>query len=69
MLANFHPGFLATTATEFAQGFEQALSLEDKLAMRLRARQSAQRFTEGQFTKSWISQMQKLVQLRQMRSA
>jgi alpha-1,2-mannosyltransferase len=58
-------GFLATTATEFAEGFEMALSLEDKLAMRLRARQSAKRFTEEQFAKRWISQMERLVMLRQ----
>lgn len=61
------PGYLATTATEFAEGFEMALSLEDKLALRLRARQSAKRFTEEQFAKSWIAQMEKLVKLRQMR--
>jgi alpha-1,2-mannosyltransferase len=67
--ANSSLGFLATTATEFAEGFEQALSLEDKLAMRLRARQSAKRFTEEQFAKRWVSQMEILVKMRQMRSA
>jgi alpha-1,2-mannosyltransferase len=59
-------GFHATTATEFAEGFEKALGLDNKLAMRLRARQSAQRFTEEEFAKKWISQMEKLVKLRQL---
>jgi alpha-1,2-mannosyltransferase len=68
LLAN-NTGFHATTATEFAEGFEQALALEDKLAMRLRARESAKRFTEGEFAKGWISQMENLVRLRQLVSA
>jgi alpha-1,2-mannosyltransferase len=49
-------GFHASTATEFAQGFEQALALPDKLA------------TEEEFAKAWISQMEKLVRLRQLRA-
>ena len=63
------PGFHATTAAEFAEGFEQALALPDKLAMRRRARQSAKRFTEEEFAKGWITQMEKLVILRQARSS
>jgi len=59
------PGFHATTASEFAKAFEQALALEDKLAMRLRARESAKRFTEEEFAKRWVVQMEKLVILRQ----
>lgn len=35
----------------------------DKLAMRKRARQSAKRFTEEEFAKGWISQMERLVEL------
>lgn len=64
-------GFHAITATDFAQGFEAALSLpaEAKLAMRKRARQSAKRFTEEEFAKDWIIQMEKLVALRISRSA
>jgi len=57
-------GFHATTAEEFAAGFEAALSLKDKLSMRRRARQSAKRFTEEEFVKGWIAQMEKLVDLR-----
>lgn len=66
-----HPGFHATTSAEFAEGFEKALSLspEDKLAMRLRARQSAKRFTEEEFAKGWLAQMEKLVALRQSRAS
>ncbi|KAB8300830.1 hypothetical protein EYC80_002758 [Monilinia laxa] len=59
-------GFHASTAEQFAQGFESALSLprEDKIAMRLRARKSAQRFTEAEFAKKWIVGMEDLVLLR-----
>jgi alpha-1,2-mannosyltransferase len=62
-------GFHATTATEFAEAFEEALALEDKLAMRLRARESAKRFTEEEFAKRWVVQMEKLVILRQKKVA
>jgi alpha-1,2-mannosyltransferase len=57
-------GFHATTSTEFAQGFEKALSLGDALGMRRRARLSAKRFTEEEFAKGWIRQMEKLVDLQ-----
>ena len=57
-------GFHATTSTEFANGFENALSLEDKLGMRRRARLSAKRFTEEEFSKGWVRQMEILVNLQ-----
>jgi alpha-1,2-mannosyltransferase len=62
-------GYHATTATEFAEGFEMALSLEDKLDMRRRARESALRFTEEEFAKRWVSQMERLIKLRKSLSA
>ncbi|KAG9242356.1 glycosyltransferase family 4 protein [Calycina marina] len=57
-------GYHATTAEEFATGFEKALALEDKMAWRIRARKSSQRFTDETFAKGWIVQMEKLVKLR-----
>jgi alpha-1,2-mannosyltransferase len=57
-------GFHATTAAEFADGYEKALSLENPLEVRLRARQSAKRFTEEEFAKSWIQQTSRLVAMR-----
>ncbi|KAK5997307.1 GDP-Man:Man(3)GlcNAc(2)-PP-Dol alpha-1,2-mannosyltransferase [Cladobotryum mycophilum] len=57
-------GFHATTAEEFAAGYEKALSVPDPLAVRLRARQSAKRFTEEEFAKKWLSQMDRLVAIR-----
>lgn len=57
-------GFHATTATEFAQGFEKALSLPNLPAVRQRARQSAKRFTEEEFARRWLEQMEKLVAVR-----
>ncbi|KAH6695803.1 alpha-1,2-mannosyltransferase alg-11 [Plectosphaerella plurivora] len=54
-------GFHATTVHDFAQGFEKAFSVPDPLAMRLRARQSAKRFTEGEFARKWVAQTDALV--------
>ncbi len=58
-------GFHATTAEEYAQGFQKALSLapKEKLAMRRRARKSAKRFTDRQFAEKWLTNMDKLVEL------
>ncbi|RYP69454.1 hypothetical protein DL771_006106 [Monosporascus sp. 5C6A] len=56
-------GFHATTASEFAEGFEKALSLPDPLAVRQRARTSAGRFSEEEFARKWLAQMEKLVTL------
>lgn len=56
-------GFHATTSAEFAEGFRKALSHPNPLAMRQRARNSAKRFTEEEFAKKWVDQMEKLVAL------
>ncbi|KAJ5647670.1 hypothetical protein N7490_004042 [Penicillium lividum] len=57
-------GFRAETEEQFAAAFEAALALpvEEKIAMRQRARRSALRFTEEEFAKKWLYQVQKLVQ-------
>ncbi|OHE97604.1 alpha-1,2-mannosyltransferase alg-11 [Colletotrichum orchidophilum] len=54
-------GFHATNVKEFAEGYEKALAIKDPLPVRLRARQSAKRFTESEFDEKWIAQMEKLV--------
>ncbi len=56
-------GFHASTPSEFANGFEQALSLQNPLEWRQRARLSAKRFGEEEFAKGWLAQMEKLVSL------
>ncbi|KAI1826892.1 glycosyltransferase family 4 protein [Xylaria intraflava] len=57
-----HPtGFHATTSAEYAEGFERAFCLPNPLAVRLRARKSAQRFTEEEFARRWLAELQKLV--------
>jgi alpha-1,2-mannosyltransferase len=56
-------GFHGSTAAEFAAGYEAALSLADPLAMRLRARKSAKRFSEEVFAERWLAQMDRLVAL------
>ncbi|KAL4900536.1 hypothetical protein BDW74DRAFT_161600 [Aspergillus multicolor] len=60
-------GFRATTEEEFADAFGKALSLraEEKVAMRLRARKSALRFTEEEFSKKWVGEVRKLVDMTQ----
>ncbi|PYI35102.1 putative alpha-1,2-mannosyltransferase [Aspergillus indologenus CBS 114.80] len=59
-------GFRANTEDEFAAAFEAALALpeEEKVAMRLRARKSALRFTEEEFSLKWIKEVEKLVHLK-----
>ncbi|KAG6012109.1 asparagine-linked glycosylation protein [Claviceps pusilla] len=57
-------GYHATNEAEFAEGFEKALSDANPLAMRTRARQSATRFTEEEFSKKWVAETSRLVALR-----
>jgi alpha-1,2-mannosyltransferase len=56
-------GFRAETEEQFAASFEAALALPEaeKVAMRQRARRSALRFTEEEFSRKWLDQVQKLV--------
>lgn len=58
-------GFHANDASEFAARFTRALSMSsrDTLAMRLRARSSAKRFTEEAFATRWVRQMDRLVSM------
>jgi alpha-1,2-mannosyltransferase len=60
-------GFHAETSKEFADGFEAALALEEKekVEMRLRARRSAKRFTDEEFAKGWVRNMEVLVKERE----
>lgn len=57
-------GFHATTSTEFAEGFEKALSLPNPLAVRHLAQLSAKRFTEEEFARKWTAQMETLVVMK-----
>lgn len=63
-LANECKGFHATTSKEFAEGFEKALSLPNPYAVRLRARKSAKRFTEEEFARRWMEQLEKCVAIK-----
>ena len=64
------PGFHATTVEQYAEGFRKALTLSPKetLAMRHRARKSAERFTDRGFAEKWLKNMEKLVALQVERS-
>jgi alpha-1,2-mannosyltransferase len=70
MFADDHEGFHATTAQEYADGFHKALSLSpwETLAMRHRARKSAERFTDRGFAEKWLANMEKLVALQVART-
>ncbi|KAL2808718.1 hypothetical protein BJX63DRAFT_20744 [Aspergillus granulosus] len=58
-------GFRATSEEDFASAFEAALALsvEEKVAMRGRARESSLRFTEEEFSKKWVGEVGKLVEM------
>lgn len=58
-------GFRASTEDEFAAAFEAALALpvEERVGMRLRARESARRFSEEEFRGAWVGQVERLVGL------
>jgi alpha-1,2-mannosyltransferase len=58
-------GFLASTTIEFTEAFGKSLALspEDALAMRHRARKSSLRFTEDVFSTAWTSHLERLVEL------
>ena len=58
-------GFHATDVETFAAAFEKALTLPPKevYEMRLRARKSSARFSEGVFEKKWNGVMQQLLDL------
>ena len=64
-MANLCVGFHASTQQDFTAAFEYASSLlpEDALAMRLRARESARRFSEEVFAEAWVRQLGRLVDL------
>ncbi|KAL1584517.1 hypothetical protein WHR41_07061 [Cladosporium halotolerans] len=58
-------GFHASTTEQFAEGFARALELssDEALAMRLRSRKSAKRFSEEVFSEAWLAQLENLVAL------
>nr|OQO22663.1 hypothetical protein B0A51_11528 [Rachicladosporium sp. CCFEE 5018] len=58
-------GFHASTVEQFSAAFAGALELspQDALSMRLRARQSAKRFSEEVFRDAWLEQLDHLVAL------
>jgi alpha-1,2-mannosyltransferase len=57
-------GFHATTAEEFADAFEEALSMpeEEVKLVRRRARKSALRFSEEKFEEGWMKEFDRLME-------
>lgn len=58
-------GYHVTTPGEFAEAYAKVLSMpnEDCVAMRKRARESANRFSEDVFMLAWTEEMIKLLRL------
>jgi alpha-1,2-mannosyltransferase len=63
-------GFHASTEEEYADGFYKALTLplDEMMAMRRRARESAKRFTDRSFDQRWLANMGRLVGLQAARA-
>ncbi|KAF2770177.1 hypothetical protein EJ03DRAFT_350741 [Teratosphaeria nubilosa] len=57
--------FHASTPQAFAEGFAQALSLDEAAAvrMRVRGRKSSWRFSEKVFREGWVGELEGLVGL------
>ena len=58
-------GYHASTESEYAHCFAEALSMSEEatLAMRKRARVSSKRFTEEVFAAKWVEQLGKLIEI------
>ncbi|KAL9115482.1 MAG: hypothetical protein Q9227_000803 [Pyrenula ochraceoflavens] len=59
-------GFRAETEDEFANAFRTVLDMSqaDRVDMRLRAREVAKKFTEEQFARRWIGEIEELVRMQ-----
>lgn len=60
-------GYHATTESDYAHSFREALSMpeDSTLAMRKRARASSKRFTEEAFATKWVEQLGRLMEIQQ----
>lgn len=63
-------GYHASTETEYAHCFAEALSMSEEVtsAMRKRARASSKRFTEEAFAAKWVEQLGKLMEISRLAS-
>ncbi|KAM0795104.1 alpha-1,2-mannosyltransferase alg-11 [Usnea florida] len=61
-------GYHASTESEYAHSFAEALSMSEEAtsAMRKRARASSKRFTEEMFAAKWVEQLGKLIDLQRL---
>lgn len=66
IIANLCPGYHASTESEYAHSFAEALSMSEDAtsAMRKRARVSSKRFTEEMFAAKWVEQLGKLIEIQ-----
>lgn len=63
-------GYHASTESEYAHCFAEAISMSEEatLAMRKRARVSSKRFTEEVFAAKWVEQLGKLIEIERLAS-
>lgn len=63
-------GYHASTESEYATRFAEALSMSEEatIEMRKRARASSKRFTEETFAMKWVEQLGKLIDIQQAAS-
>ena len=68
--ANMCTGYHASTESEYAHSFAEALSMTEEAtaAMRKRARVSSKRFTEEMFAAKWVEQLGKLIEIQRSAS-
>lgn len=69
-LLTFAAGYHASTESEYAHRFAEALSMSEEAtsAMRKRARASSKRFTEEVFAAKWVEQLGKLMEIQRLAS-
>lgn len=60
-------GFYVMILSEFVEGFEKVLSLENLLEVRLWVRESVKRFIEEEFVRRWVREMEFVIGLNELK--
>lgn len=63
-------GYHASTEEEYADAFKMALELspKERVEMRVRARSSAQRFSQERFSQGWVKEVEEMMRLHMLKS-
>lgn len=62
-------GYHASTEQEYADSFRLALELppKERVDIRLRARSSAQRFSDGRFSQGWVKEVAEMMRMQRLK--